>query len=591
MLEWLGYMFRIFALAGEGPEMYSFLVASQTFLIVTPALLVAQGYIVVERMMTFVGKEYGFTDHKEITRIFLGADVVAIVMQAIGSSVLTEARGDLYQAKVAKKILVAGLLLQIIPLGIYFCLALAFDFRSLRDPALRVYGTQMKGLRKLWIAFYVSAVLITLRSIYRAVEFAEIAPGPRGIYDPDKYLFTHEWPFYVFDAVPILGDQVQSSSQDAPAHPGLDSSFNMKITSETFLLDLNESFAGHLMAGNSAGDATFAAPAPPSPKRRARGRRTPSPDKPPRAFNFGFRKPNEDVMPDEQVRESTEPSEEALPPPTSSTQQPPVRNDKKSEAKGPFRASQPFPTSAGSVGSSGSNKEGGSAPQSSSSDPPAAVGADSGAKQVPRRKSLIARPVSARVSSAPSNAWLYRKSSQIMEPTPSASSSPTGGEAESTAPKSSAAEPSNPPPSEEPQTVPSVSEPAVPAFRKIVKLKRTGLTRVSRSGNSGLSDSQTSSHEEPMRQAVAPAPTDAKGTDKSSPTPAPSLPAPTSEGVSKPDTESLKAATQADPPRPEKETPPEPSLVATSRDSPSVNVTEPQVEPAVAPAAENDSEP
>ncbi|KAG8910299.1 hypothetical protein FRC01_006408, partial [Tulasnella sp. 417] len=214
-LEWLGYMFRIFAIAAEGPGMLSFLVTSQTFLIVTPALLVAQGYIVVERMMTFVGKEYGFTDHNEITRIFLGADVVAILMQAIGSSVLTEARGDLYQAKVAKKILVAGLLLQIIPLGIYFCLAVAFDLRSSRDPALRGYGTQMKGLRKLWIVFYISAVLITLRSIYRAVEFAEIAPGPRGVYDPDKYLFTHEWPLYVFDAVPILTERTMSRKDGA----------------------------------------------------------------------------------------------------------------------------------------------------------------------------------------------------------------------------------------------------------------------------------------------------------------------------------------------------------------------------------------
>ncbi|KIO33991.1 hypothetical protein M407DRAFT_227185, partial [Tulasnella calospora MUT 4182] len=199
-LEWLGYMWRYVALLAAS----SYLVVSQTFLIVTPALLVAQCYIVVERMMAFVGKEYGFTDHQEIAKIFLGADVVAIVMQVIGSSILTDARGDLSQAKVAKKILVAGLLLQIITFGIYSFFAAAFDFRSSRDPALRVYGTQMKGLRKLWITFYVSAVLITLRSIYRAVEFADIAPSPRGIYDPDKYLFTHEWPFYVFDAIPIL---------------------------------------------------------------------------------------------------------------------------------------------------------------------------------------------------------------------------------------------------------------------------------------------------------------------------------------------------------------------------------------------------
>ncbi|KAG8892447.1 hypothetical protein FRC00_012054, partial [Tulasnella sp. 408] len=225
----------IFTVAAEG--LSPFLIVSQTFLIVTPALLVAQSYIIVERMMNFVGKEYGFTDHSEITKIFLGANVVAIVMQTIGASVLTDAREDLYQAKVAKKILVAGLLLQIIPFGIYSFFAAAFDFRSSRDPALRAYGTQMKGLRKLWIAFYVSAVLITLRSIYRAVgklprlrrksqswealisdnlcpawaEFADIAPGPRGVYDPNKYLFTHEWPLYVFDAVLILVSRVRLS--------------------------------------------------------------------------------------------------------------------------------------------------------------------------------------------------------------------------------------------------------------------------------------------------------------------------------------------------------------------------------------------
>ncbi|KAG8891856.1 hypothetical protein FRC01_014483, partial [Tulasnella sp. 417] len=60
------------------------------------------------------------------------------------------------------------------------------------------------------------------------------------------------------------GGQAQSSAQDASGLAGLDSSSTIKITSETFLVDLNESFAGHPMA-NSAGDATFAAPAPPSP--------------------------------------------------------------------------------------------------------------------------------------------------------------------------------------------------------------------------------------------------------------------------------------------------------------------------------------
>ncbi|KAG8893213.1 hypothetical protein FRC00_010840 [Tulasnella sp. 408] len=378
------------------------------------------------------------------------------------------------------------------------------------------------------------------------------------------------------------GGDTQSSSQDSSEPAGDDTSFNMKITSETFLLDMNASFAAHMMAGNSAGDATFAAPAPPSPKRRARGRRTPSPDKPPKAFNFGFRKPNEVVsdMP-------AEPSEEALPRLTSSTQQPVFRNDKKSEAKASSPTSQPFPAAAGPVESSSSNVEDGNALQSSSSNTPAA-GAD---KPAPRRRSLIARPASARIplanSSAPSNAWLYRKSSQIMEPTPSTSSSPVGGEAENSVPKPSSAEPPSAPPSEEPQTTPSVSEPAAPAFRKIVRLKRTGLTRVSRSGNSEISDSQAPSNEEPIRQPAAPVPTE-KAADKALPAPTPSPPAPTSEAVSKPDIEPPKASIEADP-HPVKETPPVSSAHGTS-DSPSVDLTESKAEPVSAPVAENDPE-
>ncbi|KAG8902569.1 hypothetical protein FRC01_009541, partial [Tulasnella sp. 417] len=57
------------------------------------------------------------------------------------------------------------------------------------------------------------------------------------------------------------GGQAQSSSQDTSGPAGRDASSNMEITSETFLLDLNESFAGHLMA-NFAGYATFAACTP-----------------------------------------------------------------------------------------------------------------------------------------------------------------------------------------------------------------------------------------------------------------------------------------------------------------------------------------
>lgn len=71
--------------------------------------------------------------------------------------------------KVAQKVLLTGLALQVITFGIFFFVAVAFDIRSSRAPALRPFREQMQGMRKLWTAFYVSCALITARSIYRTV--------------------------------------------------------------------------------------------------------------------------------------------------------------------------------------------------------------------------------------------------------------------------------------------------------------------------------------------------------------------------------------------------------------------------------------
>lgn len=71
--------------------------------------------------------------------------------------------------RVGQKILLGGLALQVITFGIFAFVAISFDVRSYRAPALRPFQREMQGMRKLWIAFYISSVLITARSIYRTV--------------------------------------------------------------------------------------------------------------------------------------------------------------------------------------------------------------------------------------------------------------------------------------------------------------------------------------------------------------------------------------------------------------------------------------
>lgn len=68
------------------------IVVSQTGLIVAPAFLAAQDYMIIGRVMSFVGKEYGYINHTKITKIFVGADIFAILTQAGGGSMLVRAR-------------------------------------------------------------------------------------------------------------------------------------------------------------------------------------------------------------------------------------------------------------------------------------------------------------------------------------------------------------------------------------------------------------------------------------------------------------------------------------------------------------------
>lgn len=143
------------------------------------------------------------------------------------------ADGDINKMHTARNILLLGLVIQVITFGIFLFVAVAFDYRSSRSPARKAQRTEMAELRGLWNAFYLTGVLITGRSIYRTigelfclvlsclvvsgrmlghnclmetlalVEFASISFTP-GQKNPQGYISTHEWVFYLFDTLPIF---------------------------------------------------------------------------------------------------------------------------------------------------------------------------------------------------------------------------------------------------------------------------------------------------------------------------------------------------------------------------------------------------
>ncbi|KAG8896232.1 hypothetical protein FRB99_008993 [Tulasnella sp. 403] len=199
-MEVIGYVTRIISVHNWATGI---VIISQTCLIVAPAFLAAQDYMIVGRMISYIGNEFSVVSHSKITKIFVGADIFAILTQAGGGAMLAGADGDISQMKNAKYILLAGLILQVITFGIFMFIGIYFDVKTTRAPELQPYKDEMRRLRKLWLAFYISSILITGRSIYRTAEFAEIK-FTIGDDDPVGYALTHEWPMYAFDAVPIF---------------------------------------------------------------------------------------------------------------------------------------------------------------------------------------------------------------------------------------------------------------------------------------------------------------------------------------------------------------------------------------------------
>jgi len=168
----------------------------------------------VGRLMAYISPRYGLIKHGQVIKIFLGADVLQILIQASGAAMLAS-RGSLGVLKIGKGLLAVGMALQVITFGAFFIVVVVFDFGSSRAPELRAYTAEMRRLRTLWNAFYVSAFLIIARCTFRMLEFGTeyFAAGSN---NPQGYLITHERFMYLFDSIPIL----ISVSAFAVFHPG-----------------------------------------------------------------------------------------------------------------------------------------------------------------------------------------------------------------------------------------------------------------------------------------------------------------------------------------------------------------------------------
>jgi hypothetical protein len=135
------------------------------------------------------GERFSIISPRWCTRIFVIGDMMCLNIQSSGAGLL----GNPKLIKHGDAIIVCGLGLQVIIFAgfMYACVRFHIRFRRYLGKEGRTDVSWEATLNML----YITSVVISIRNIFRLVEF---------IMGKDSYLFDNEWPVYVFDGALML---------------------------------------------------------------------------------------------------------------------------------------------------------------------------------------------------------------------------------------------------------------------------------------------------------------------------------------------------------------------------------------------------
>ncbi|EXJ91075.1 hypothetical protein A1O1_04182 [Capronia coronata CBS 617.96] len=162
-------------------------------ILLAPILFAASTYMLLGRIMRQTGAEsYSVIRVNWLTKVFVVGDIFCFLAQALGGGMLAGA-DTAEDSSRGEKVILFGLVLQIVIFGGFLVVALLFHQRLRRKPTdLAVSG----GVpwQRLMVTMYGVSGFITLRNLFRVIEYA---------LGDDGYLLTNEWPIYILDALPM----------------------------------------------------------------------------------------------------------------------------------------------------------------------------------------------------------------------------------------------------------------------------------------------------------------------------------------------------------------------------------------------------
>ncbi|KAF2729137.1 RTA1-domain-containing protein [Polyplosphaeria fusca] len=154
-------------------------------LVLSPACLAAGIYLTLKHIVLALGPEMSRLKPHLYTWIFIGCDVVSILIQAAGGAIAAGG-DDSSRSKAGNNLMIAGIAFQVATMA--FCLVLATDFsialsrsktlssRSAQRPI--ALSNSLRGLYYYLTCSFAAFLAIFVRSIYRLPEMAGGWGGP-----------------------------------------------------------------------------------------------------------------------------------------------------------------------------------------------------------------------------------------------------------------------------------------------------------------------------------------------------------------------------------------------------------------------------
>ncbi|KAL4935342.1 hypothetical protein BDV06DRAFT_228921 [Aspergillus oleicola] len=221
---WLTVGFGLRAKAAHRIEGLQDFIPQSTIIFLGPLWLNGFVYMVMGRMVHMLlerDRLYNISARR-LTLIFVMLDVVAFIVQASSTGPMSSDNADTAQNGVY--IMMGGVALQQCFIFFFTILAIRFHYKLLLG--LRSQADIVKPVihtvpwHRLLYALYIALILITIRNIFRLIEFSNGVEG---------YIAVHEAFFYSLDALPIFAGLVVM----AVVHPscvlqGADSEFAPK---------------------------------------------------------------------------------------------------------------------------------------------------------------------------------------------------------------------------------------------------------------------------------------------------------------------------------------------------------------------------